>query len=84
MLTLPCPFCGQRDETEFLNAGPTKPARPGTDVTDSEWINWLTVPVNPVGYVEEKWWHAKGCGKYFTIKRHTVTHEIIMPDEDCA
>jgi heterotetrameric sarcosine oxidase delta subunit len=44
----------------------------------------LTVPVNPVGYVEEKWWHAKGCGKYFTIKRHTVTHEIIMPDEDCA
>ena len=54
MLTLPCPFCGQRDETEFFNAGPTKPPRPDAKVTDSEWIDWLTVPVNPIGYVEEK------------------------------
>ena len=77
MLTLPCPFCGQRDETEFQNAGPTKPARPDANVCDAEWIDWLTVPVNPVGYVAEKWWHAKGCGKWFAITRHTVTHEIV-------
>ena len=51
MLTLPCPFCGQRDETEFANAGPTKPPRPDAKVTDSDWIDWLTVPVNPIGYV---------------------------------
>ena len=55
MLTLPCPFCGQRDETEFQNAGPTKPARPEANVCDAEWIDWLTVPVNPIGYVAEKW-----------------------------
>ena len=85
MLTLPCPFCGQRDETEFFNGGPTKPSRPDSTVTDADWIDWLTVPVNPIGYVEEKWWHGKGCGTWFTIKRHTVTHDIIAkPDGDLA
>ena len=44
MLTLPCPFCGQRDETEFINGGPTKPARPSPTVSDADWIEWLTVP----------------------------------------
>ena len=81
MLSLPCPFCGQRDETEFLNAGPAKPARPNADVTDSKWVEWLTVPVNTIGYVEEKWWHAKGCGKWFTIKRPPVTHEDEKAEE---
>ena len=85
MLILTCPFCGQRDESEFVNAGPTKPSRPDANVSDAEWVDWLTVPENPIGYVEEKWWHAKGCGKWFTIKRHTVTHEIVtadvMPDD---
>ena len=80
MLTLPCPFCGQRDETEFANAGPTKPPRPDAKVTDSDWIDWLTVPVNPIGYVEEKWWHSKGCVKWFTLNLHTVTHDVTTTD----
>ena len=84
MLTLPCPFCGQRDETEFINGGPTKPARPSPTVSDADWIDWLTVPINPIGYVEEKWWHAKGCGAWFTIKRHTITHDIAKPDGERA
>ena len=80
MLTIPCPFCGERDETEFVNGGPVKASRPDTNVTDFEWIDWLTVPVNPMGYVEENWWHAKGCGKWFMIKRHTVTHDLAKRD----
>ena len=72
----------KRIGSKFLNAGPAKAPRPNADVSDSNWVEWLTVPVNPIGYVEEKWWHAKGCGKWFTIKRHTVTHEIKMPNED--
>ena len=82
MLTLHCPFCGKRDETEFHNGGPVKPRRPEANITDSEWIDWLIVPINPIGYVEEKWWHAKGCGKWFTINRNTVTHNIAKADEE--
>ena len=81
MIYLPCPFCGQRDESEFVNGGPVKPARPDANISDSEWIDWLTVPVNPIGYVEEKWWHAKGGGKWFAVKRHTVTHNVAKADE---
>ena len=60
MLILPCPFCGQRDESEFVNAGPTKPSRPDANVSDAEWVDWLTVPENPIGYVEEKMVARKG------------------------
>ena len=80
MLIITCPFCGPRDETEFLNGGPAKAARPSTNVADTQWVDWLTVPTNPIGYVEEEWWHAKGCGKWFTIKRHTLTHDILTGD----
>ncbi|WP_348721616.1 sarcosine oxidase subunit delta [uncultured Candidatus Puniceispirillum sp.] len=50
-------------------------------MSDTEWVDWLTVSVNPIGYVEEKWWHAKGCGKWFTVNRHTVTHNVVKADE---
>lgn len=76
MLLLPCPFCGDRDETEFVNGGPARPPRPGTGVGDEAWIDWLTVPRNPVGYVEEWWWHARGCGQWFKVSRHTATHHV--------
>ena len=58
----------------FIMLGRQNQPRPDANVSDAEWIDWLTVPVNPIGYVEEKWWHAKGCGKWFTLTRHTVTH----------
>ena len=81
MLVIHCPFCGPRNESEFMHGGQVKPTRPeiANDMSESEWLDYLTIPVNPVGEVEEKWWHVRGCGQWLNLTRHTVTHEIIPP-----
>ncbi len=78
MLIIHCPFCGPRNESEFVHGGPAKQRRPHSpdELSDGEWINYLTVPMNPVGEVKEKWWHVRGCGQWTTVSRHTLTHDI--------
>ena len=82
MLIINCPFCGPRNESEFMHGGALKQPRPDTpdNLSDNEWINYLTIPPNPVGDIEEKWWHVRGCGHWTTVIRHTVTHEISQPE----
>ncbi len=78
MLTIPCPFCGPRNESEFLHGGalkPTRPAHPG-QLSDAEWVDYLIVPPNPIGPVREKWWHIRGCGRWIIIERNTLTHAL--------
>lgn len=79
MLEITCPFCGPRNESEFINGGPSK--NKWTDkpdeITDSDWIDYLIVAPNPMGSVTEEWWHVMGCEQWFSIRRDTVTHEII-------
>jgi len=79
MLKIPCPFCGPRNESEFMHGGPAKKPRPNdpAGVSDEEWVDYLTVPPNPMGPVLEKWWHVRGCGRWVTIERDTVTHALI-------
>ena len=78
MLVIDCPFCGPRNESEFAYGGPAMRPRPVDPAAlgDAEWVDWLTVPPNPMGPVEERWWHLRGCGSWLTVRRHTVTHEI--------
>jgi len=78
MLLIRCPFCGPRSETEFAYGGPAAGPRPedAGKVSDADWVDWLTVPPNPMGPVEERWWHARGCGRWLTVTRDTRTHEI--------
>ena len=79
MLLITCPFCGPRNETEFVHGGPLKITRPRDpdQLSNQEWVEYLTVPQNPIGPVEERWWHLRGCGKWLTITRDTLTHDII-------
>ena len=78
MLTISCPFCGARDEAEFAYAGPVRRARPDPGaVGDADWVDYLTVVPNPLGPVEERWWHARGCGAWLTIWRDTRSHAIL-------
>ena len=77
MLLINCPFCGERNETEFIYGGPVGPVRPEpATCSDEVWLDYLLNVPNPVGPVEERWWHARGCGDWFTIWRNTATHEI--------
>jgi len=79
MLEITCPFCGPRNESEFVNGGPAKKRRADKpdDVADTDWIDYLIVAPNPMGPVTEEWWHMLGCERWFTIERDTVTHEIL-------
>ena len=83
MLNIPCPWCGARNETEFVCGGPLKVQRPDDagDYDDATWVDYLTVRPNPAGWLAENWWHARGCGRWFQLWRHTVTHEIRLTPE---
>lgn len=82
MLEINCPFCGPRNETEFINGGPCRETRSLSpdEVTDSDWVDYLTLATNPLGPVKEKWCHVMGCSLWFTITRDTLTHEILPND----
>ncbi|MBI1386593.1 MAG: sarcosine oxidase subunit delta [Rhizobiales bacterium] len=82
MLVVPCPFCGERNESEFVNAGPSRPRRPDDPNSHdaAAWVDYLTVPENPMGPVLESWWHMRGCGMWFKLTRDTVTHQILVAD----
>lgn len=71
--------CGPRAETEFAYSGPDTGARPDDPaaMTDAAWVDWLTVPPNPAGPVDEIWWHQRGCGLWLRLRRDTCSHDII-------
>ena len=72
MLLIPCPQCGDRPETEFRNCGEAGLRRPAT-ADDAAWTAFLYLRRNPRGVLAERWRHVHGCGRFFTLRRHTVT-----------
>jgi sarcosine oxidase subunit delta len=77
MLRIPCPYCGIRDEPEFIFGGPAHITRPSLDVDDATWTQYLYDRDNPVGLHFERWLHAYGCGQWFNVARDTLTHELL-------
>lgn len=65
-----------RDETEFVCGGTSHIARPQPGASDAEWGEYLFFRDNPRGVHRERWRHAFGCGQWFNVARHTVTHEV--------
>ena len=85
MMSIPCPFCGPRNEVEFAFGGPVKPDRPDPNtVSPEEWTAYLTQVPNPLGPVQERWYHVKGCGTWLTIWRDTRTHDIVDEPGDAG
>jgi sarcosine oxidase subunit delta len=77
MMQLSCPWCGVRDEPEFVCGGTTAIERPAPDASDQEWGEYLFFRDNPKGVHYERWRHAYGCGQWFNVARNTVTHEVL-------
>jgi heterotetrameric sarcosine oxidase delta subunit len=77
MLRISCPWCGPRDEGEFAFGGEAHLERPSLEATDAEWTAYLFLRTNPLGVHAERWRHARGCGQWFNVRRHTMTHEIL-------
>lgn len=80
MLLIECPFCGERDESEFSYAGEAHINRPleTEKLSDAEWADYLFMRKNPKGAHREQWLHAAGCRRYFNAERDTVSYQIKM------
>lgn len=77
MQLFPCPFCGPRDETEFVfgaESGKTRP-EPAVDVSAQAWSRYLYSNDNPKGLTREIWLHVT-CGEFFAMERDTVSHAV--------
>jgi sarcosine oxidase, subunit delta len=73
-----CPWCGERDETEFQCVGEAHIARPlqTERLSDAEWADYLFMRSNPKGTHREQWLHSAGCRRYFNVERDTVSYRI--------
>jgi heterotetrameric sarcosine oxidase delta subunit len=79
MLLVPCPWCGERDETEFSyggQAGVAYPADPAA-LSDEQWAEFVFVRDNPKGPFRERWVHTHGCRRWFDLERDTATHAML-------
>src|SRR5580704_18060097 len=77
MLRIPCPYCGTRDEPEFVFGGPSHVTRPEFAVNDETWTTYLFTRENRAGIQCERWLHLYGCGRWFNLARDTRTHQIV-------
>jgi sarcosine oxidase subunit delta len=78
MLLIDCPWCGEREQSEFSCGGEAHIVRPDPlTASDKEWGDYLFMRKNPKGVHYERWFHAHGCRKWFHMARHTVSHEIL-------
>ncbi len=83
MLSITCPWCGERDETEYHYGGQAHvpyPADPDA-LDDAEWAQYLFVRDNPKGIFAERWSHSAGCRQWFNVLRDTATHRVIASYE---
>jgi len=80
MLLIPCPWCGEREETEFRCGGEAHIVRPKQPaaLSDDEWADYLFMRTNPRDVHCERWRHLHGCGRWFNLARDTVSDQILL------
>ena len=78
MFIIICPFCGERDQSEFSSGGEAHIIRPKqpTELSDDEWAEYLFMRKNIKGIQFERWNHAHGCRKWFNMVRDTSNDQI--------
>jgi len=79
MFLIRCPWCGERDISDFAYGGEAHIARPTNPekMSDAEWAGYVFLRTNPKGVFAERWNHAAGCRRWFNALRNTATDEIL-------
>ena len=78
MFIIKCPYCGERDHSEFTHGGEahiTRPKNP-TELSDKQWGEYLFMRKNIKGLQYERWNHAHGCRQWFNVARDTSNDKI--------
>jgi len=84
MLRITCPWCGERDETEFRYRGDATKTRPPADADVAAFSAYVFERDNACGWHTEWWLHTGGCRRLLKVLRHTLTHEIRSVSEPGA
>lgn len=78
-MRIECPFCGERDSSEFTYLGDAAFQRPAPDREDAaeRFYEAVYLRDNPAGPHRELWYHANGCLSWLQVTRDTRTHAIL-------
>lgn len=78
-MRLRCPFCGERDSSEFSYLGAASGGQRVFDGTETVQSTFEAVYIreNPAGLHEELWYHGFGCRSWVQVTRDTSSHEVI-------
>ena len=76
MISVPCPWCGDRNSMEFRSGGESNRRPDVATASPEEWRNYLYTKANLADWVTETWYHRAGCRRFFAVERHTVSNEI--------
>jgi sarcosine oxidase subunit delta len=81
-MLIQCPFCGERDLSEFAYLGDAAFQRPDPAAPDAgaRFVAAVYLRENPAGPHAELWYHASGCRSWLRVTRDTRTHEILAVD----
>jgi sarcosine oxidase subunit delta len=78
-MRIQCPYCGERDLSEFTYRGDAAFARPDPAATDAarRFFEQVYLRTNPAGPHEELWYHGFGCRSWVRVTRDTRSHEVL-------
>ena len=78
MFIIKCPYCGERDHSEFSYGGEAHIVRPKqpTELSDDQWAEYLFMRKNIKGLQYERWNHSHGCRRWFNMSRDTSNDKI--------
>lgn len=78
-MRIECPFCGERDVSEFTYLGDAdfRHPSPDTEGLAERYYEAVYLRDNPAGPHRELWCHSGGCLSWLRVTRNTRTHEIL-------
>ncbi|MCP3689495.1 MAG: sarcosine oxidase subunit delta [Gammaproteobacteria bacterium] len=76
MIRINCPFCGERDHSEFSYGGDATIVYPELDAPMEAWHDAIFLRDNIRGMQSETWHHVNGCRMWLIVERDTLTHKI--------
>ena len=77
-MRIPCPFCGERESSEFTCGGDAPVPRPDAGAPEAlkNFVDAVYLRDNVAGVHDELWYHTSGCRGWLRVTRDTLTHEI--------
>ena len=76
MIRINCPFCGDRDHSEFTYGGDATIEYPDLSASVDAWHDAVFLRDNKCGMQSETWHHVHGCRMWLIVERDTMSHKI--------